>query len=158
MERQFTATLYIFFEGKTLLHCHPKLGKWVPPGGHLEPNETPPEAAIREAKEETGLDVAILEQENLKVDGYNGVSFPRPFLCLLEHIPAHGGKEAHQHMDMIYIGEPKGIPAPEEDLQGFRWFAHDELTEIENELFPDVKEVIRLLLKEKGIEAFYQRR
>ena len=62
MERQFTATLYIFFEGKTLLHCHPKLGKWVPPGGHLEPNETPPEAAIREAKEETGLDVAILNK------------------------------------------------------------------------------------------------
>ncbi|MEM5829636.1 MAG: NUDIX hydrolase [Candidatus Aenigmatarchaeota archaeon] len=33
--------------------------KWVLPGGHVEENETVEEAAIREAKEETSLDVKL---------------------------------------------------------------------------------------------------
>lgn len=32
----------------------------MPPGGHIDPNETPADAAKRECKEETGLDVEIL--------------------------------------------------------------------------------------------------
>ena len=55
--RQFTATVYILFLEKVLLHRHAKLGKWLPPGGHIEQDETPPEAARREVKEETGLDI-----------------------------------------------------------------------------------------------------
>ncbi len=106
MERQFTATVYIFHEKKVLLHKHEKLGKWLPPGGHIEANETPPEAARREVFEETGLEITFLEQENLKISAYNGVSFERPFLCLLENIPAHNDQPAHQHMDFIYLATP----------------------------------------------------
>lgn len=146
MERQFTATVYIFEGSKVLLHRHEKLGKWLPPGGHLELNETPPEAARREVREETGLEIAFIEQENLKIDAYNGVSFERPFLCLLENIPAHKDKPAHQHMDMIYLARPLEM---KEDLRGFRWFSYEELQDLE--LFPDVAEVLRLLLKENGL-------
>lgn len=146
MERQFTATVYIFHKNRVLLHLHAKLGKWLPPGGHLEPNETPPEAARREVKEETGLEISFIEQENLKIDAYNGVSFERPFLCLLEHIPQHKDKPAHQHMDFIYLASPIEIKG---DLGGFRWFKYEELQELE--LFPDVQEVLRLLLKENGL-------
>lgn len=142
MEKQFTATVYIFHENKVLLHFHEKLGKWLPPGGHLEPNETPPEAARREVKEETGLEITFIEQENLKVDAYNAVSFERPFLCLLENIPPHKDKPAHQHMDFIYLAKPVQLP---EDLGGFRWFAYEQLEEID--LFPDVAQVLSLLLK-----------
>lgn len=35
--------------------------KWIGVGGHLEKDETPDQAAIREIKEETGLDVHSLE-------------------------------------------------------------------------------------------------
>ena len=124
MERQFTATVYLFHESRVLLHKHPKLGKWMPPGGHLEPNETPPEAAKREVREETGLEIAFIEQENLKIDGYNAKSFERPFLCLLENVPAYKDKPAHQHMDFIYLAIPTEL---KEDLSGFEWFCYEEL-------------------------------
>lgn len=38
----------------------PYKGKWVLPGGFVEIDETVEKAAVREAKEETGLDVEIL--------------------------------------------------------------------------------------------------
>jgi 8-oxo-dGTP pyrophosphatase MutT (NUDIX family) len=34
-------------------------GAWAPPGGHVEPGETPRRAAVRELAEETGLELAV---------------------------------------------------------------------------------------------------
>ncbi len=48
----FTASVYIVFKNKVLLHKHKKLGIWLQPGGHIELDEDPNEAALREAKEE----------------------------------------------------------------------------------------------------------
>ena len=103
-------------------------------GGHLEPDETPPEAARREVKEETGLEIVFIEQENLKIEARNAVSFERPFLCLLEHIPARPEKAAHQHMDMIYLARPVDATALD-DVGNFRWFLYEETEAIEEDLF-----------------------
>jgi len=152
MHRHFTATTFVFYAEKVLLHPHAKLGKWMPPGGHVEQDETPPEAARREAKEETGLDIIFLEQENLKVDACNAISFERPFLCLLENVPATTHQPAHQHMDMIYLA----IPADESQCANipkeFKWFALEDLQEIKDELFPDTWEVLTLLMKENAYQ------
>ena len=151
MHRHFTATAYVFHKNKVLLHRHAKLGKWLPPGGHLEANETPPEGAKREVKEETGLDIRFIEQENIAINARNAVSFERPFFCLLEHIPATSKESAHQHMDMIYLS----VPANEEQLSAipneFQWFAWEDLTKIEGELFPDTLKLLSLLLQEKRL-------
>lgn len=152
MQRHFTATVYVFYSEKVLLHRHAKLGKWLPPGGHVEQDETPPDAARREAKEETGLDIVILEQENIKVDAYTAVSFERPFLCLLEYVPATSHQAAHQHMDMIYLAvaadESQFKNIPEE----FKWFALEDLQEIKDDLFPDTVQVLTLLMKEHSYQ------
>ena len=51
----------IINEDKILFVSHTKLNLWLFPGGHIEANETPDQAALREAMEETGLDVEFLE-------------------------------------------------------------------------------------------------
>ena len=51
----------IINEDKILFVLHTKLNLWLFPGGHIDPNETPDMAATREAKEETGLDVELIE-------------------------------------------------------------------------------------------------
>ena len=56
--RHFTATAYVVHDGHVALHWHPKVKAWLPPGGHIEENEDPVQAVLRESaarEEETGL-------------------------------------------------------------------------------------------------------
>lgn len=61
-ERQYCASAYTidFKNRKVLLMFNKKLNKWLQPGGHIEYIETPAETAIRETKEETGIDIQIV--------------------------------------------------------------------------------------------------
>lgn len=61
--------VYIEQAGRVLMiHRQKKdehLGLWLAPGGKIEANETPREAAIREVKEETGLDLPEVRLQGL---------------------------------------------------------------------------------------------
>lgn len=142
MKRQFVSTCYLIREEKFLLHFHKKHGKWLPPGGHLEENETPPEAARREVLEETGLEIAFILQENLWYDEWNGRSIERPFACLLEQIPARKNEPAHEHIDFIFIAQPvRG------SLTQGKWFSLDEVLALKahEEVFLDTQLMIQKL-------------
>jgi 8-oxo-dGTP pyrophosphatase MutT (NUDIX family) len=146
MEKHFTVTAYVIQEKKVLLLLHPKYQKWLPPGGHLEPGETPPEGVIREVKEETGLDIELIVQENLWIDCWNASSFNRPYLCLLENIPEIGSKPAHQHMDLIYLARPIEEKAVEQDH--LKWFSLEEIDSLltDQDIFGETQQTLRHLL------------
>ncbi len=64
-EIKYGKTIYkhcFYFTGRKspYLIFHRKLKKWLPPGGHIDPNEMPSETAIREAFEETGLEIELI--------------------------------------------------------------------------------------------------
>src|SRR5690606_27899310 len=46
--RDFAVATFVVHQGRVLLLYHKRLGMWLPPGGHIEPNELPDEAAVRE--------------------------------------------------------------------------------------------------------------
>ena len=48
---------------------------WGLPGGKLDPGETALEAIVREAKEETGLDIVNLIDTNIQTPGYKLVYY-----------------------------------------------------------------------------------
>jgi 8-oxo-dGTP pyrophosphatase MutT (NUDIX family) len=73
-------------DGRVLLHRHKRLRRWLQPGGHLEPGETPWAAALRETREETGL-VARHPDAG-----------PR-----LVHVDVHEGPRGHVHLDLRYL-------------------------------------------------------
>lgn len=145
--RHFTVTCYLFEAGRVLLLLHPKLKKWLPPGGHLEENETPIEGVHREVLEETGLMVSLLPDEHLWIDEWNAKSFHRPYFCLLEQIPAHGSHPAHEHMDLIYVGKPNGGTLISSDE--LRWWTLDEvlLLESDREIFLETQKTIQHLFE-----------
>jgi 8-oxo-dGTP pyrophosphatase MutT (NUDIX family) len=160
MERQFTATVYIIEQERVLLIFHKKMQKWLPPGGHLDPNETPPDGARREALEETGLELELIPQEQIWIDRWNAKSFERPYMCLLEEIPAYHDKPAHQHMDLIYLARPIGGKAEhnQQEVEGMRWFSLVDLAQLipDQEIFEETLITIRNILtsqKEKNSYA-----
>jgi ADP-ribose pyrophosphatase YjhB (NUDIX family) len=152
MEAHFTATVYIIEDHSTLFIYHKKLRKWLPPGGHLHPNETPSEGALREAKEETGLEIELINQENVWIERWNAKSIPRPYMCLLEEIPAFGEQSAHRHIDMIYLAKPSGgcETLNRDETEGLRWFTLEEMEELESdvEIFEETKETVRQILSQ----------
>jgi len=106
IERHHTATTYIVVENSTLLLWHTSLRMWLPPGGHCEKNEHPVETAIREAKEETGFNVQILEQPPLlRCEKPKSIEPPR--VILLEDIERKD-QPFHQHIDHVYFSKPIG--------------------------------------------------
>ncbi len=158
MLRQFTSTCYIIDQGKFLLLFHKKHQKWLPPGGHLEKNETPPETARREVREETGLEISFITQENLWVNEWNAKSIERPFSCLLEPIPARGGEPAHEHVDFVYVARPIGG-----SLTDGKWLTPEEILALKTheEIFLDTQETVRVLTQvvpsKAGSETFSQK-
>jgi 8-oxo-dGTP pyrophosphatase MutT (NUDIX family) len=93
--RDFTATTFVVDQHCTLLLWHKKIQAWLPPGGHIEPGELPDEAALREVREETNLEVEIIgkQQQWGKVRVLH-----TPVCILLEDI-----SPGHQHIDLIYF-------------------------------------------------------
>ncbi len=68
---------------------HPVIGRWLQPGGHIEPGDPTVEAAARrEVAEELGL-------EDLESDGLLDVDIHR--------FPERGGAPTHLHFDMRYL-------------------------------------------------------
>ena len=141
MRREFTATLYILHENRILLLRHKKYAKWMPPGGHLLPNEAPHEAALREAFEEANILAEITPQENILLNTPEAKTIPRPYLCLLEEIPPYNDQPPHQHIDMIFLGKPLSEITETENV---RWFSRTEIENLQSgkDLFEDAKQLM----------------
>ncbi len=147
MHREFCATVYIIQDDKVLLIYHRKHNKWLPPGGHMNADEIPHETAIREAKEETGIDIEIVSQENVWVKYSSARSIPRPYLMLLEESPPHKDKPYHQHIDFVYLAKPVGgeLIQNEAETEGLRWWAFDEIESLKPgiDIFPDTIDILK---------------
>ncbi len=79
------ATVYIVNKDKVLLHMHKKFNSLFPVGGHMESHKLPHEAAIREALEESGLNVTLYDNE-LKMQLGRVIQLPRTIDVLLENV------------------------------------------------------------------------
>ena len=142
----FTASTYIVFSGKVLLHKHKVLGIWLPPGGHIELEEDPNEAAIREAKEETGLDVELIGEKKTY-----STSFSARDLIPPRFLNRHYFDETrkHEHVDLAYFARAKSDNAhPEEGGGEIRWFSKEELEQNDEGVLPDVCQHALAALKE----------
>lgn len=151
MIKEATATTFVFRRsdgagsgGWSLgLVWHPRFQGWIPPGGHVEPDETAAEAAVRETLEEAGCRVRLLPGPTTPVPaGFPHVPVIVPWWIVEMPASADGHTpERHVHVDHVFVGLWDGqVQEPETRV---RWFDERELLET-----PQIAEDSRLQGKE----------
>lgn len=119
---------------RVLLARHRKLERWLQFGGHAEPGETRPlDVALREVREESGLDHVVPADP------------AHPLLDVDVHvIPASEETPAHEHLDLRYllVGDPDAELDPAEDeVTEARWMGWDEARDRTDE--PGLERLLR---------------
>jgi 8-oxo-dGTP pyrophosphatase MutT (NUDIX family) len=117
----FTASLYIVDDGgRLLLHHHRRLDRWLQMGGHVEADEVPSIAALREGVEESGLpDLQLAQSEIFDLD--------------IHRIPAGKGEPDHDHLDVRYLGRtsrPEDISIDRGESNELAWVTLDRAREL----------------------------
>ena len=145
----FTVAIFVVHKGKVLLIHHRKLDKWLPLGGHIELDEDPEIAAVREAKEESGLEIELIgERPPTTEPGTRALIAPR-FLDI------HRITATHQHIGMIYWARPRNgaltlSPTEHHDI---RWCSNADL----DTLLPPMSNAVKWYCR-KAIEEVSERR
>jgi len=113
IDPKVAAAVIIEQAGKVLLTRRandPQKGLWVPPGGFVDYDENPVHAAIRECREETGLQVEIVE-----------------LLDVISSVGQVGGASIVIFYRARIAG---GALAANDDADRVSWFGPDELPEL----------------------------
>ncbi|MDO9381043.1 MAG: NUDIX hydrolase [Nocardioidaceae bacterium] len=100
---------------QVVLTLHARLGRWLQTGGHCEPDDVSlADAALREGREETGIDALVLD--------------PEPVLLSRHEVPCGPVSPAH-HLDVQYVATaaPGAVPVRSEESTDLRWFDVDDL-------------------------------
>lgn len=125
MERQYCASIFVINnKNEILLMYNKKLNMWLQPGGHIENDELPHETAIRECKEETGIDVKIVN--SIKYKSIN----PNP--VFIEHYINKVG----DMIDIQYYGIPinNNLLNDEDNNTGWFTIAEEEKMNVDKEI------------------------
>jgi 8-oxo-dGTP pyrophosphatase MutT (NUDIX family) len=133
----FTAEVFIVYNNKVLLRLHDKYNIWLAVGGHIEPGEDPNEAAVREVKEEVGLDVELWDGNRkfaTTVDGNKQLIPPAA-------MNRHNINEVHEHVSMYFFGKAKSdkvtVEHESDRSDEWHWLTKEEVEKFK--LRPDIR-------------------
>ena len=126
IQKIICVTVYVMdHQGRFLLIHHRKLNRWVAPGGKIEQQETPDQAAIRECWEETGIRIDLFGK---KTPVQGGLICPYG-IQLNSVIP-----NLRDHVDLIYLGQPQAnqtLNRSERETSAIGWFTLQEILRME---------------------------
>ena len=138
-----TASAIVVGPRGVLLHRHRRLDRWMQPGGHLDPGEEPHDAAVRECREETGLETV------------HPAGTPR-----FVHLDVHPASSGHVHLDLRYlvIG-PDAPPAPPPgESPEVAWVSWDEAAALSDEALAGALHVARRAVEREDLVGSSTRR
>jgi len=139
--KHLTASVFVFarmaYGWRLALLHHPRYGRWMVPGGHVEAGEHPAQTARREVAEEAGLAVRLLSPPDAVPSAGQTGQLVAPWWTVEESIPSgtepHREPHSHVHVDAWYVAlaaQPK--PADSGPAAGqLGWWAADELVALE---------------------------
>lgn len=146
----FTAEVFVVHNNKVLLRKHDKYGFWLSVGGHIELDEDSNETAIREVKEEVGLDVELYHEEKYPLSSKENYKelIPPQFMN------RHRINDSHEHVTLIYFAKTntdKLILSETEKSDECKWFTKEDLNNPEYEIRDNIKMYSLKALEKLGI-------
>ena len=123
-----TVEVFIVYNKKVLLRKHDKYKIWLSVGGHIEKDEDPNQAALREVKEEVGLNIKLYRNSSIPLfqnEDYQELIPP-------EFINRHRITRTHEHVTFVYFAKSftdKLILSETEKSEECKWFGLEELSE-----------------------------
>jgi 8-oxo-dGTP pyrophosphatase MutT (NUDIX family) len=112
--------------GNVLLIRHRNHGKWLQPGGRVEKDEVPAEAAVREVREETGIEAEVIGAVNFTHPSSRSV--PLPF-AILDRISGDRKIGPHRCVSFVYVCRPVGgeLTPQLDEVSAARWVPISEI-------------------------------
>lgn len=136
----YCVEVFIVHKNKVLLRVHDKFKFWLSVGGHIELDEDPVQAAIREVKEEVGLDITIVGHSTGPESGGEG-NRKYTYLIPPRYMGRHPVGDTHEHIALVYFATANTdvITEPESDHEKAetKWFSMEDLENID--LVPNIK-------------------
>lgn len=126
MKTDLVVAGYLIQNNKVLLIHHKKLNLWLPPGGHINENETPDVALKREFREELNLEIELLNRNDVPMEGNIKEQLAVPF-----YVNVHNAAD-HDHCCFFYLCKPKNeekLKINESELIDYAWFSVSELNQ-----------------------------
>ena len=126
----FTVEVFVVFENRVLLRRHDKYKIWLSVGGHIELDEDPNQAAIREVQEEVGLAIELFDsrEENSSDEYFTDLIPP---VALGRHPAPHGATDDHEHITLVYFARALSndvqVSYEGDRSDEWRWFTREEL-------------------------------
>lgn len=107
-------------DNRVLIVHHNKIGLYLYPGGHIDPDEDPAEAAVREVLEETGIKAVVIGEPAFTHPAV--VSHPAPW-AIIEMDVRDSKIGEHRHIDHVYICRAIGgnLTAQLDEVGNVRW-------------------------------------
>lgn len=143
----YCVEIFIVYKNKVLLRMHDKYKIWLSVGGHIELDENPIEAAIREVKEEVGLNIEILDSKKLpeKEFDYESLLVPR-------YLGSHTVNDTHKHIVFVYFAKADSDGISDSKMEHERtktcWATKEELEKMN--LRPNILFYAKKALEELG--------
>jgi 8-oxo-dGTP pyrophosphatase MutT (NUDIX family) len=111
---------------------HPRLGRWMIMGGHVERDESQEQAVLREVGEESGLSVRLINQLTVPLPvGYPHPRVAQPWWINEMPVPADNHLPvAHIHIDHQYVAVADDPTPRAAGVHAFGWHSAEELVDL----------------------------
>ena len=148
----FTVEVFIVYKNKVLLRKHDKYKLWMSVGGHIELDEDPIVAAIREVKEEVGLDIVLYNKNDLtKLNDSVSTELIPPIFINRHYL---NQDQKHEHVTLVYFSKASNdnlvFPDNKEKSEECKWFTIEEIDNPEFGINNRVKEYAKTALQTLG--------
>ena len=142
----FTVEVFIVYNNKVLLRKHDKYKFWLSIGGHIELDEDPIDAVVREAKEEVGLDIELCDtakNPRFREEDYKELLPPVA-------VNRHRINNSHEHVTFSYFAKSRTDVlklSTREVTESCKWFTFEELEDSTYNIKDHIKHCAKEALK-----------